>query len=193
MTCTSLMRRDMTSYLPTDHGLKCRLHLRSNKFFKKCRISLLALIRMLQHAKKGGNIEVMGYFSGRIQGDTFIVLDAFPLPVEGTETRVNAGREAEEYTARLDELSEQMNKKERVNPANGICLSPLYDKIFDKGFMTLNDNFTIILSKRLLKIVDKKVYANFFGAYENQKINLPDKFFPKTAFLEFHRKNIFKN
>ena len=104
----------MTSYLPTDHGLKCRLHLRSNKFFKKCRISLLALIRMLQHAKKGGNIEVMGYFAGRIQEDTFIVLDAFPLPVEGTETRVNAGREAEEYTARLDELSEQMNKKERV-------------------------------------------------------------------------------
>lgn len=69
---------------------------------------------MLQHAKKGGRIEVMGYFCGRIEGNSYIVLDAFPLPVEGTETRVNAGREAEEYTGRLDELSEQMNKKERV-------------------------------------------------------------------------------
>lgn len=86
----------------------------SEKYFKKCRISLLALIRMLQHAKKGGHIEVMGYFRGRIQDDTYIVMDAFPLPVEGTETRVNAGREAEEYTARLDELCEQMNKQERV-------------------------------------------------------------------------------
>lgn len=27
---------------------------------------------------------------GKVQGDTFIVLDSFALPVEGTETRVNA-------------------------------------------------------------------------------------------------------
>jgi COP9 signalosome complex subunit 5 len=87
-------------------GVKSRVSIISEKYFKKCRISLLAMIRMLQHAKKGGDIEVMGYFRGRIQGDTYIVLDAFPLPVEGTETRVNAGREAEEYTARIDDLCE---------------------------------------------------------------------------------------
>ena len=34
---------------------------------------------------------------GKIQGDTFIITDAFRLPVEGTETRVNAGAEADEY------------------------------------------------------------------------------------------------
>ena len=61
-------------------------------------MSLLAVIRMLQHAKKGGDIEVMGYFRGRIDGDSYIVTDAFPLPVEGTETRVNANQAAEEYT-----------------------------------------------------------------------------------------------
>ena len=27
---------------------------------------------------------------GKVQGDTFIVIDSFALPVEGTETRVNA-------------------------------------------------------------------------------------------------------
>lgn len=108
------MKRSTTSCLTTNLGSKSRLRSPSEKYFKKCRVSLLALIRMLQHAKKGGRIEIMGYFSGRIEGNTYIVLDAFPLPVEGTETRVNAGREAEEYTARLDELSEQMGKKERV-------------------------------------------------------------------------------
>ena len=34
---------------------------------------------------------------GKIAGDTFIVTDAFRLPVEGTETRVNASDEANEY------------------------------------------------------------------------------------------------
>ena len=34
---------------------------------------------------------------GKVLGDTFVVLDAFALPVEGTETRVNAQAEAYEY------------------------------------------------------------------------------------------------
>lgn len=39
----------------------------------------------------------MGLMQGKIAGDTFIVTDAFRLPVEGTETRVNASDEANEY------------------------------------------------------------------------------------------------
>ncbi len=86
-----------------------------------------------------------------------------------------------------------INEKERLNPANGICLSPLYDKVFDKGLMTLNDDYKIIFSKKLLKISDKNTYTSLFEIYENQQINLPDKFFPKQEFLDYHRKNIFKN
>ena len=61
------------------------------------RISALALLKMAMHAKSGGNIEIMGMLYGKVQGDTFIVIDAFALPVEGTETRVNAQAEAYEY------------------------------------------------------------------------------------------------
>ena len=41
----------------------------------------------------------MGLMQGKIEGDTFVVTDAFRLPVEGTETRVNAADEANEYMA----------------------------------------------------------------------------------------------
>ncbi len=61
------------------------------------RISALALLKMAMHAKSGGNIEVMGVMQGKVVDDTFIVIDAFALPVEGTETRVNAQAEAYEY------------------------------------------------------------------------------------------------
>jgi len=86
----------------------------SEFYFKKCKVNLLALIRILQHAQKGGDIEVMGYFTGKIAGTTFLVMDAFPLPVEGTETRVNAHRDAEEYYGKLGDLNE---KVAAVHPA----------------------------------------------------------------------------
>ena len=65
--------------------------------WRSVRISALALLKMAMHAKSGGNIEIMGMLYGKVQGDTFIVIDAFALPVEGTETRVNAQAEAYEY------------------------------------------------------------------------------------------------
>lgn len=49
------------------------------------------------HAKSGGNLEIMGMLQGKVHQDTFIVIDVFALPVEGTETRVNAQAEAYEY------------------------------------------------------------------------------------------------
>lgn len=65
--------------------------------FKYVRISALALLKMVVHARSGGNIEIMGIMQGKTDGDTFIVMDSFALPVEGTETRVNAQADAYEY------------------------------------------------------------------------------------------------
>ncbi|KAI9678554.1 MAG: COP9 signalosome catalytic subunit rri1 [Caeruleum heppii] len=65
--------------------------------FTRVRISAVALLKMVMHARSGGSLEVMGLMQGKIAGDTFIVTDAFRLPVEGTETRVNAQDEANEY------------------------------------------------------------------------------------------------
>jgi COP9 signalosome complex subunit 5 len=42
-------------------------------------------------------MQIMGMLQGKIVQDTFIVMDSFALPVEGTETRVNAQAEAYEY------------------------------------------------------------------------------------------------
>jgi hypothetical protein len=59
-------------------------------FFKDIKISALALLKMVMHARSGGALEVMGLLQGKVDGNTMIVMDCFALPVEGTETRVNA-------------------------------------------------------------------------------------------------------
>lgn len=82
--------------------------------FKHVRVSALALIKMTMHCKSGGNLEVMGMMQGKAIGDTFVVLDSFALPVEGTETRVNAQAEAYEYMVEFVEKSKQVGRQEHV-------------------------------------------------------------------------------
>jgi COP9 signalosome complex subunit 5 len=65
--------------------------------FRHVHVSSVALLKMSMHARSGGDIEVMGMMVGTVRGDAIVVTDVFSLPVEGTETRVNAASEANEY------------------------------------------------------------------------------------------------
>lgn len=69
----------------------------SPHYFKEIKISALALLKMVMHARSGGILEIMGLLLGKVEGNTMIVMDSFALPVEGTETRVNAQAQAYEY------------------------------------------------------------------------------------------------
>ena len=86
-------------YLPSDNPSNFRVkgwRENPNHFTSVC-FSTTAVMEMAIHAKKGDQLEVMGMLMGKIVGSTFHVLNVFPLPVEGTETRVNAQSQANEY------------------------------------------------------------------------------------------------
>ena len=63
---------------------------------------------MVAHAVSGGKNEVMGLMQGKVVGDTFIVMDAFGLPVQGVETSVSAGDQAMEYLHAKNELCHEV-------------------------------------------------------------------------------------
>ncbi len=85
------------------------------------------------------------------------------------------------------------NEKERLNPRNGLCLNSVHDKAFDKGLITITPDYTIKLSKQILKKSEDKTIQQLFLTYENCKIILPDRFIPNPEFLEYHNQNIFQN
>lgn len=85
------------------------------------------------------------------------------------------------------------NEKERLNPANGICLSMLWDKAFDKGLIGINSDYTIIFSERVRSCSAKDFYEDYFADIEGHKLNLPSKYLPRQDFLEWHRNNIFSH
>lgn len=84
------------------------------------------------------------------------------------------------------------SEKERLNPENGICLSPLYDKAFDCGLIGIDTNYKIVLSKSLKSNLTSHFYASHFASIENKKISQPLNYLPRKAFLEFHLDVIFK-
>ncbi|CAH8351832.1 unnamed protein product [Eruca vesicaria subsp. sativa] len=98
-------------------------------YFKHVQISALALLKMVVHARSGGTIEIMGLMQGKTDGDTIIVMDAFALPVEGTETRVNAQADAYEYMVEYSQTNKLAGRLENVvgwyhsHPGYGCWLS----------------------------------------------------------------------
>lgn len=83
------------------------------------------------------------------------------------------------------------NEEERLNPENGICLSALYDKAFDKGLIAINERFELLISSDLKKKNKHEYYPKFFSHLENEKIILPQKYLPNKEFLQFHLDTIF--
>jgi COP9 signalosome complex subunit 5 len=113
-------------------------------FFTKVRISAVALIKMVMHARSGGIYEIMGLMQGKIdvENRTLYVMDSFALPVEGTETRVNAQNEAYEYMVQYLDDSKQVGRLENVvgwyhsHPGYGCWLSGI-----DVGTQRTNQQF----------------------------------------------------
>lgn len=79
------------------------------------------------------------------------------------------------------------NDDEKVDPYNGYMLSPLYDKLFDRGFITFTEKRHVILS-------------DFISPYTWKQIGIKNDAFIKTLpmddkrieYLNFHHESIFK-
>lgn len=83
------------------------------------------------------------------------------------------------------------NKEERLNPENGICLSSLYDKAFDKGLISFANDGKVIFSDMLESNVGKDYYTRFFLPIKSMQLSEPNKYKPNPLFLEWHRDEIF--
>jgi len=111
-------------------------------FFKDIKISALALLKMVMHARSGGNLEIMGLLLGKVDANVMVVMDSFALPVEGTETRVNAQAQGYEYMTAYIEAAKQVGRLENAigwyhsHPGYGCWLSGI-----DVSTQMLNQNF----------------------------------------------------
>lgn len=82
--------------------------------------------------------------------------------------------------------------QQRLCPENGICLSSLYDKAFDKGLFTISpDNYTVILSSALREYDTQEYFDEHFGRIAGKPITMPIEHKPNRDFLAYHRDHVF--
>lgn len=75
----------------------------------------------------------------------------------------------------------------RLNPANGLCLSATYDAAFDRNLISLDDDYRVILSRDIKEHFSSLSVVEYFLKKEGQKIQLPHKYEPDRDLLEQHR------
>jgi len=77
------------------------------------------------------------------------------------------------------------DKNARLNPENGICLSNLYDRAYEKSLICIDVDYKILVSKKLKEASTKEYFNTFFGRFENKLIQLPKSYHPRKEFLEY--------
>lgn len=74
------------------------------------------------------------------------------------------------------------NNRARLDPFNGLLLTPNIDKAFDKGFITFSESGLIMISKRFQ-------YPERLGIFSDMKINVKKDNLP---YLAYHEKYVFR-
>lgn len=79
------------------------------------------------------------------------------------------------------------NSKERIDPNNGFIFSPLYDKLFDRGYITFSDDKRVSISNWLSRQVKERI-----GIKEKQMFQFLPMNDARAKYLEYHRETVFK-
>lgn len=79
------------------------------------------------------------------------------------------------------------DNNEKYNPQNGLLLSPLIDRLFDKGYITFTEHGKIVISPLLNEKDKQRISLNTNESYiDDEKIQ------SRTEFLNYHQKYVFR-
>ena len=78
----------------------------------------------------------------------------------------------------------------RLNPANGLCLSATYDAAFDRHLISFDEDCRLIFSPALAEFYGNQTFQTQFKAFEGRPIAMPKRFRPDRVFLRKHREKM---
>jgi putative restriction endonuclease len=78
------------------------------------------------------------------------------------------------------------DKEARLDPRNGILLNALHDRAFDRGYITFEDDLSLVVSTHL------KLPEMSRSFFQDRVLNKPERFAPDPTFLAYHREHEFE-
>lgn len=83
------------------------------------------------------------------------------------------------------------NETRRADPTNGIALNTLYDRAFDRGLISLDKQFKVLVSHRLKRADTAEFHRVALTEIEGRRAQRPSRFPPDPVALEYHRDVVF--
>jgi putative restriction endonuclease len=85
----------------------------------------------------------------------------------------------------------KISVERRADPSNGLALNALFDRAFDRGLITFDENYRTVLSSKLRSVDPPILHRQAFLEIEGRKLRLPSRFAPDPKALRYHRENVF--
>jgi len=83
------------------------------------------------------------------------------------------------------------NECYRTDPANGLCLSATFDRLFDRGLLAITSDYTVEVAPSLLQSGDRAT-SKLILNYHMKPIILPRRFPPSKQHLNWHYTNVYQ-
>jgi len=80
----------------------------------------------------------------------------------------------------------------RTDPRNGIALNALYDRAFDRGLITFDEEWRVVLSPRLRVDDPPPLHRDGLLGIEGRSLAVPSRFAPDREALRYHRERVFR-
>lgn len=85
----------------------------------------------------------------------------------------------------------KVSVERRADPRNGLALNALFDRAFDRGLITFDENLRTVLSSRLRCADPPILHRQAFLEIEGRELRLPSRFAPDMEAVRYHREHVF--
>lgn len=82
------------------------------------------------------------------------------------------------------------DKRHRMNPENGLCLSATYDAAFDKHLISFDEDYRMIVSREIKDYYTNEITKEYFSKFEGKQLAFPIRFMPSQTLLARHRESL---
>lgn len=81
----------------------------------------------------------------------------------------------------------------RADPRNGLCLNALHDRAFDRGLVTFDEQWRLVLSPSLPEDNASPMQRQTLHDLQGARLCLPSRFRPDPAAMAYHRERVFRS
>ena len=85
------------------------------------------------------------------------------------------------------------DQQNRINPKNGLCMTPTFHRAYDKFLMAITPDYEIVISEQMIDGAKDEQTQCYLMGLQHKKMLMPEKFTPDVDLLARHHEQYLKS